>query len=316
MTAHSTPRPNEIFLSRILPAPVEKVWEAWVKSDQCDVWWGPRGIATTTVRKNVVTQGDWLYSMKNEDGTVYPNYTKYLEVVPNKKLVYDHGGFEGKPPMFRVAALFTDLGNETQLDFTMEFPSAELAANTKKFIKKANGDSTWDRLAEFLELKYGNSEVFIINRSFSVSRDKLFDFWTDSELLAKWMGPTGSKTQFIRASIQVGGESFYSMIHGEAHMFGKVNYLEITKPIRLVYTQFFVDKDEKISRHPFAPVWPEKLKTTVIFYPEGSTQSRVSLRWEPYGKVTADELAVFTSARNGMLLGWSGSFEQLDARLI
>ena len=41
----------------------------------------------------------------------------------------------------------------------MALPTPEAAEETRKFIKKAGGDSTWDRLAEYLEKESTGKET-------------------------------------------------------------------------------------------------------------------------------------------------------------
>src|SRR6185312_3143757 len=95
------------------------------------------------------------------------NYTKYHEVEKYTKLVYDHGASDkSDSPMFRVTVLFAEQNGKTKMDMTMTLPSAEAAQETRKFIKKAGGDSTWDRLAEYLTDKTEGKRVFVINRTF------------------------------------------------------------------------------------------------------------------------------------------------------
>lgn len=305
-------KPNELYIMRIYNATVEQVWEAWVDPKQVAQWWGPRGFTLTTVRKNVKTGGDWLYTMHGPDGTDYPNHTKFLEVDRHKRLVYDHGGYEDKPPMFRVTVVFTALKNKTKMEMTMTLPTAEAAAETRKFVKKAGGDSTWDRLAEFLEKESSGKEVFVINRSFNTDIETMFEVWTNPEHVMNWLAPTGFTGKYIKANISPGGESFYSMSGNGLTMYGKAKYIEVTKPHRLVYTQVFVDKDENISRHPMAPTWPETMKTTVSFHEEGPNQTRVTIEWEVHGEATPTEHETFKSAKGGMTQGWTGSFDKLE----
>jgi ATP-dependent phosphoenolpyruvate carboxykinase len=54
------------------------------------------------------------------------------------------------------------------MEMTMSFASAEAAAEAHVMIKKVSGDSTWDRLAEYLEKQISGKEIFVINRSFGV----------------------------------------------------------------------------------------------------------------------------------------------------
>ena len=93
---------NEIQITRVYDAPVEAVWDAWTDPEQVAQWWGPRGFTLTTHSKDLRPGGNWDYTMHGPDGTDYPNKTKYLEVEKHAKLVYDHGGNDDRPPLFRV----------------------------------------------------------------------------------------------------------------------------------------------------------------------------------------------------------------------
>ncbi|CAN5414706.1 hypothetical protein BH09VER1_BH09VER1_55040 [soil metagenome] len=303
---------NEIKLTRVYDAPVRAVWDAWTDPEQVAKWWGPRGFTITTRRKDLRVGGHWSYTMHGPDGTDYENTTHYFEVEECAKLVYDHGGHKDRPPLFRVTALFRETAGKTTLDMTMALATPEAAEEIKKFIKMAGGNSTWDRLAEYLEKEDSGKEKFVINRTFEASRDVVFAMWTDPAHVAKWLPPTGFTMEFRRADIRPGGSSFYLMTNGEMTMYGRAEYLEIQPPERLVYTQQFSDENEGIGRHPMAPVWPETMLTTVLFVPEGPGATRVTVTWEPYGPATAEEIAVFVKARGGMTMGWTGSFDKLE----
>src|SRR5436190_8040544 len=105
---------NEINIIRIYDAPVQAVWDAWTDPAQTAQWWGPRGFTLTTHSKDLRVGGAWVYTMHGPDGVDYPNTTKYLEVEPRAKLVYDHGGHADRPPMFRVTVLFADIKGRTK----------------------------------------------------------------------------------------------------------------------------------------------------------------------------------------------------------
>lgn len=301
-------KPNELYINRIFDAPVKTVWEAWVDPEQVGKWWGPRGFTLTTHHKDVRTGGSWKYIMHGPDGVNYPNNTQFLEVEKYSRLVYDHGGNDDQPPLFRVTVNFSEKNGKTKMEMTMALATAEAALEAKKFIKKAGGDSTWDRLAEYLSAK----EIFVINRSFEAPIDVMFEMWTNPKHLAKWLPPTGMQMEYLKADIKPGGQSFYCMTGENIKMFGKAHYLEITKPNRLVYTQIFCDAEEKISRHPMAPIWPETMLTTVLLTEEGPNTTRVTITWEVHGKATPAELEFFTNAKGGMTQGWTGSFDKLE----
>ena len=304
---------NEIKITRVYDAPVKAVWDAWTDLKQVAQWWGPRGFTITTHSKELKPGGVWHYTMHGPDGTDYPNKTLYHVVEKHARLVYDHGGYDDRPPLFRVTVTFADVKGKTKMEMSMAFATPEIAGEMHHFIKKANGYSTWDRLAEYLEKESSGKDKFVINRSFDASIELMYQMWTQPEHLAKWLPPTGMTMEFKRANIQPGGESVYSMGNGQGmKLYGRARYLEMERPRRLVYTQQFLDQNEKISRHPMAPTWPETMKTTVLLTEEGPDRTRVTVTWEVDGQATADELDTFIQARGGMTQGWTGSFDKLE----
>src|SRR6187551_3496635 len=123
----ATANANEIAITRFYDAPVQMVWDAWTDPEQVAQWWGPRGFTLTTHSKDLRPGGHWAYTMHGPDGTDYPNKTVYFEVEQGRKLVYDHGGNDDRPPLFRVTVLFTDLGGKTRMDMTSTLATAEAA---------------------------------------------------------------------------------------------------------------------------------------------------------------------------------------------
>lgn len=307
---------NEIALTRLYDAPVKAVWEAWVDPKKAAHWWGPRGFTITTHSKDFKVGGVWHYTMHGPDGTDYPNKTLYLEIEKYARLVYDHGGYDDRPPLFRVTVNFSEVKGQTKMEMTMALATAEAAQEIAKFIKKAGGNATWDRLAEYLGKEEKNKEQFFINRSFEAPIETIFEMWTNPQHFTKWLPPTGMKMEFIKADIRSGGRTLYMMSNGaDLKMHGRAHYLEISKPHRLVYTQQFCDENENISRHPLAPTWPETMLTTVTLTEEGPNKTRVTVEWEVHGSCTREELETFIAAKGGMTQGWTGSFDKLEALL-
>lgn len=303
---------NEIKISRIYDAPVKLVWDAWTDPKQVAQWWGPRGFTITTHSKDLKPGGHWAYTMHGPDGTDYENKTIYHEVEKYSRLVYDHGGNDDRPPLFRVTVEFAEVKGKTKMEMTMTLPTPEAAEETRKFIKQASGNSTWDRLAEYLAKETEGKEQFVINRTFDAPISLMYEMWTNPKHFSQWLAPAGFKMEFIRSDIRPGGNTFYFMTNGDAKMYGKAQYLEMEKPHLIKYTQQFADEKENTSRHPMAPTWPETMLTTVVLSEEGPDQTRVTVTWETYGNVTPEELETFVKARTGMTQGWTGSFDKLE----
>lgn len=309
-------KPNEIYLERIYDAPVKMVWNSWVDPKQVAQWWGPRGFTLTNHSKNVRTGGHWDYTMHGPDGVDYPNKTKYLEVENYSRMVYDHGANDTQPPLFRVTVNFIDLNGKTKMEMIMALATAEAATEIKKFIKKAGGNSTWDRLAEYLEMATAKQDVFVINQTFDSPINLMFEVWTNPRHLNMWTGPAGSKIDYLKAEIIPGGSAFYCMTgQADTKIYGKANYLEIIKPNRIIYTQHFCDENENMARHPLAQTWPEVMKTTVQLESEAPDKTRVTLKWEIVGDASSTERETFNQAKAGMAQGWGGSFDKLEEYL-
>ncbi len=307
---------NKIEITRLYEAPVEMVWDAWTDPKQVAQWWGPRGFTLTTHSKDLKPGGSWVYTMHGPDGTDYPNITKYFEVEKHSRLVYDHGATKDTPPLFRVSVQFTEKKDKTLMEMTMTLATPEIAEETRKFIKKAGGDSTWDRLAEYLGKEKAHKDLFVINRSFSAPISVMYEMWTSPKHFSRWLAPTGFTMEFLRADIKTGGSTFYYMTDGKnTKMYGRANYLEISKPNRISYTQQFCDEKENLSRHPHSPTWPATMLTTVTLTEEGPEQTRVTVTWEVHGDATREEMATFINAKGGMTMGWTGSFDKLEEYL-
>jgi uncharacterized protein YndB with AHSA1/START domain len=309
---------NEIHLSRVYDAPVKMVWDAWNEPDQAAQWWGPRGFTLTTHHKDFRPGGLWHYTMHGPDGVDYVNKAKYFEVEPYSRMVYDHGGNDEQKPMFRVTVLFQEVGGKTHMEMTMALPTPEAAEDTRKFIKKAGGDSTWDRLAEYLEKAISQKETFVLTRSFHAPLEWMYDLWSKPEHIARWMPPSGFTMKFIEVDMRPGGKGFYSMTDasGKMTMYGKAQYLEFARPHRIVYTQEFADEKGNTAHHPMSPTWPETMLTTILFAAEGPDQTRVTVLWEPTGKAVPAETETFVHSRAGMAQGWTGSLDKLDDYLL
>jgi uncharacterized protein YndB with AHSA1/START domain len=303
-----------ITLTRVYEAPLHSVWEAWTIPEEVAQWWGPRGFTITTHSHDLRTGGHWHYTMHGPDGTDYENTTQYIEVVPGQRMVYDHGGHRDRPPLFRVTAMFTERDGRTQLDMSMAFATPEIAEQTRGFIRKAGGESTWDRLAEYLG-KHAGKEQFFITRSFDAPIQRVYEMWSDPEHLVHWLPPTGATMRFIRAEPRVGGTSLYAMTMPDGtQMHGLIRYITMEAPHLLAYTQQFCDGQENVIRPPFFKDWPLAMLSIIELTAEGPDRTRVRVRWEPQDATAAD-IAEFVRQRAGMTMGWTGSFDKLEALL-
>src|ERR1700730_3907216 len=117
----SSTKDREIVISRKLNAPVKLVWEVWTKPEHIANWWGPDGFTNTITVMNVVPGGEWDLVMHGPDGTDYKNKSVFKEVIPYKKIVYEHVSV----PRFFATVDFEDQGEQTLITWQMLFATAE-----------------------------------------------------------------------------------------------------------------------------------------------------------------------------------------------
>lgn len=112
--------PNRVVmtLTRMLDAPREIVYRAWVDPKQLGQWWGPSHFSNPVCEIDVRPGGKMLIHMQAPDGTVYPMTGKYLEIVPNHRLVFNCEAvdLEGNHQIEELAVIsFEAIGKKTRL---------------------------------------------------------------------------------------------------------------------------------------------------------------------------------------------------------
>ena len=158
------------------------------------------------------------------------------------------------------------------------------------------------------------TEPFIISREFNAPRNRVWQAWTEPERLQQWFSPKGFSVLAAKLDLRAGGTYHYGMRTPDGkEMWGKWLIREVAKPERLVFVNTFSDAQGGLTRHPFAPDWPQKMLSTVTFEDLGK-RTRLTIRWEPIEASDA-EINTFDSGRPSMTQGWGGTFENLTAYL-
>ena len=138
---------RELLLTRTLNAPIDIVWEAWTKPDHIAKWWGPNGFITTIIKMDIQAGGEWDLIMHGPDGKDYKNHSIFKEVIPNKKIVYEHFS-----PNFTATIQFEELGEQTHLTWHMLFETAEQFIQVVKTFKADEGlKQNIEKLSIYLE---------------------------------------------------------------------------------------------------------------------------------------------------------------------
>ncbi len=78
----------DLVIKRHVPVSPARVWRAWTEPEQLKKWWCPRPWRTTVAELDVRPGGKFYTVMNGPDGEVQPNLGCYLEVVPERRLVW------------------------------------------------------------------------------------------------------------------------------------------------------------------------------------------------------------------------------------
>lgn len=90
------PKP-ELRMTRVFDAPVRLVFEAWSKAELVSRWFTPKPLTTPSCEVDLRTGGIFRLVMRMPNGVEFPMDARFVEVVPNERIVFTatiHGGVE------------------------------------------------------------------------------------------------------------------------------------------------------------------------------------------------------------------------------
>ncbi|MFN0090438.1 MAG: SRPBCC family protein [Acidimicrobiales bacterium] len=94
-----TPHPDlDLVLERTIPVAPERVWAAWTEPELLMKWFTPAPWKTVAAELDVRPGGRCVTTMESPEGERYPNAGCYLEVEPNRLLVFTSVMTEGFRP--------------------------------------------------------------------------------------------------------------------------------------------------------------------------------------------------------------------------
>lgn len=299
-----------MVLERVFDAPPSLVFEAYTNPAHLPHWFGPRGFSCTTKGIDIKPGGYWHFEMIAPDGKVWPNFMRFLEIVENEKIVFDHGAEPDGEPHFRTTITLVADGDKTRLRQESLFPNAEAVAAVKSFGAEQLGHQTLDKLAERLRLM-----GFTISRTFDAPRGLVYEAWSKPEHLGKWWGPKGMDIEVVSFDFRPGGLFHYRLANAQAEMWGRFEYVAMEAPSKIVYISAFSNAAGEITSAPFPGLedFPREVYNELTFE-EHDGKTTVRLAGGPHHG-TAAEWACYRGMEASMQGGFSGTFDQLDAYL-
>jgi len=122
---------SELRLTRVVPASVEEVFEAWTDPEVLARWWGPGGSTVSEAEIDPVPGGRYRMVINTAEGNTLAMAGIYVAVDPPRRLEFTWRWEMGGPDDVesRVTVELTPMGDETELVLVHGgFPDAETAA--------------------------------------------------------------------------------------------------------------------------------------------------------------------------------------------
>lgn len=116
---------RELVVTRTFNAPPSTVYRAWSQPELFQRWWVPRsasGLSLVSCDMDVRTGGKYRLEFGVGGSDTMAFYGKYLEVVPNERIVWTND--EGEAGAVTTVT-FGDQGGKTLLTFHEIYPSKE-----------------------------------------------------------------------------------------------------------------------------------------------------------------------------------------------
>ena len=116
---------HELVLNRLLDAPPEKLYRLWTDPSRMHEWFCPKPWTVSEAKMDIRPGGASNITMKGPNGEVVPNPGQFLEVVPNRKIVFtdaftgDWKTKDGAPFMVATLTFEPEEGDKTRYTATV-----------------------------------------------------------------------------------------------------------------------------------------------------------------------------------------------------
>jgi uncharacterized protein YndB with AHSA1/START domain len=142
---------RELVIERIYDAPARLLFEAWSRPEHLMKWFGPVGWPLTLCEVDFRVGGRWRFAMTGSSGVQNtPFGGKYLEIVPNKKIVFDNTFEAPGAETMIMTVTFEEKDGKTKLTHHTLFGSIAMKKHHVGAGFVAGTNSGFDQLADVL----------------------------------------------------------------------------------------------------------------------------------------------------------------------
>ena len=83
-----TNHPNDLVIERVIAASPEKLYRCWTEPALLQQWFVPQPWSVARIEQDLRPGGGCTVVMRDPDGNEFPNPGVYLELVPNRRIVF------------------------------------------------------------------------------------------------------------------------------------------------------------------------------------------------------------------------------------
>jgi uncharacterized protein YndB with AHSA1/START domain len=281
------------------PAPVERLWDAYVDPRRLERFWGPPTYPATFTRHDAAAGGRSTYAMKGPDGETHGGYWEWLSLAPLESFEVRDGFTtpDGEPnpelPSTRMRFVFepTDVGS--RVTTTTYFSSLEeleqlLEMGMEEGLREAMGqmDEVLADLTSFAAGQGTSSQILSdtqvrISRVIRGNMEQVWRAHHEPELLQRWLlGPDGWTMPVCEVATTVGEKYRYEWERadgGEGRFGFEGELLESAPPHLAVTTERMIGTpgEGTVNQLTLTPVAAGTLLALVITFPDADTRDAV-----------------------------------------
>lgn len=148
----SEPEADRTFvITRVFDAPARLLFEAYSKPEHIMRWFGPKGWPVTLCEMDFRVGGKFRFAMTGPSGKQNtPFGGEYLEIVPNRKIVYDNGFETPGAGRMVVTVTYDEKDGKTTLTIHTLFESIAMRNSHMSRGYEQGTNSGLDQLADLV----------------------------------------------------------------------------------------------------------------------------------------------------------------------
>lgn len=137
----------EIVTSHRYAASPQDLFALFADPAHLTQWWGPDGFTSSVPVFDFREGGEFRIVMHGPDGRDHDNHKRFVEIVENERIVFDH---IQPTHEFRMSIEYLADGEHTDMIWRMDFAPSEHEEMLKTFIPQAN-EQNFERLDAYLQ---------------------------------------------------------------------------------------------------------------------------------------------------------------------